>query len=364
MRNGVKAGLGNRWIAGYNPAMIDSPDISLIVPIYHSGPMLREMLASARAQTDNSARLELLVAGPADDEASRRIVADEAAVAGFPIRYVPAPCARRAALLNAACAQARGRLFAFVDDDVVLVPGWLDKLTDLFRADPDLGIVGGPDRLADRPRALDVAFDCILHSLLGSGGARSGRGPRLARYCPRLWNMALPRAVAEAAALPGDGPPGLRLFDDSLEVCEDLELGRRIEAAGRRVAFAPELIVRHRRDTTFGAIVGREFLLARTSRRLGIRRGPHRLLAGGLMAGLLLAVAAFFVPAARVALIGGAGLYAAALLVVGLVGLLRTRRLAVLVIVPALLACLHFARAAGYLVPARPGALKGIDAPV
>ena len=121
--------------------------------------------------------------------------------------------------------------------------------------------------------------------------------------------MAMPGDVAREVAVRADGAPP-QLFDESLAVHEDVELGERIERSGRRIAFAPAARVVHARDTTFGDLLWRNFGMARACRRLGVHRAAQRALAGSVLAAAALAGLAVFLPPARVALAVCAGAYA------------------------------------------------------
>ena len=190
-------------------------------------------------------------------------------------------------------------------------------------------------------RAFDLALDQVLHSFLGTGGLRSGRGVRVGRYYPRLWNMALPRDVI-ASMLP-------RVFDETLSVHEDVELAERIRGTGRRIVFAPELRIGHRRDTTFRSFVRRNFRMAVVAGKFGLHRWAHTVLAAATIGVPALVVASLIHPAARVALLAGLAVYGAMILGVSVQGAWERRRLKVLAIIPALVVSCHLARGLGYL---------------
>ena len=96
--------------------------------------------------------------------------------------------------------------------------------------------------------------------------------------------MALPADVAQEVAIRADGAPA-RLFNESLDVHEDVELCAQVKASGRRIGYAPDAPVLHRRDTTFGSLLGRNYEMARASRRLGAQRAAQRAASGSLLAG-------------------------------------------------------------------------------
>ncbi len=327
--------------------MSEAPEFTVIMPVCHGGAFLREALKAARELDVPPGELEVLVAGSADDEEARGAVEAAAAQAPFRLRYVACPRANRSAMLNAAWAEARGRILAFTDDDCRPPPHWPAELRAALERRPGVGVVGGRDEQAAEADSFDLALDWVLNAVLR-------RAPGGKRY-PRLWNMAVTAEAARAAGFREDGAPP-KLFDESLAVHEDVELCERIEASGRAVAFAPRACVAHARDTTLRATLGRNFQMARACRRLGVHRLPHLVLAGSLLAGAALAGLAAFVPPAQVALVAGAAAYAAVVLGCAVAAAVSARRLGALPHAAALLVGLHVARGLGYLLPgSRPG---------
>src|SRR3989440_421010 len=71
------------------------------------------------------------------------------------VRYLPEPQRGLSRARNAALAAARGKIIAFVDDDVVVDPGWLRSIVRGFRAIPGVACVTGmvlPAELETRPQ--------------------------------------------------------------------------------------------------------------------------------------------------------------------------------------------------------------------
>jgi len=277
-------------------------DFSVILPVVHGGRFLEETLTSLRALDFPQDRFEVLV-GKSDRG--------------------------RAAALNDACRRVRGRILVFTDDDCVPPKDWLKVLQAALQREPDAGAMGGRDVLAPSESAFDHSLDFVLNSFLGTGNLRRGDRAGAGRYYPKLWGMAVPREVAVAAARDGD-----QIFDESLPVSEDADLAARIEHAGRRIVYAPEWVVTHHRDTTWGSFARRSFLSGRVSRELGLNTVPHLLLAGMLV--LLLWWPTWIA-------------YLALLFVEGARAVVRMRRAPALVLVPALLATCQITRALGWL---------------
>ncbi len=321
---------------------------SIVVPVCHGGRFLREMLESARRLRYAPGGFELLVAGATGDGQSRTRV-EECRAAGLEAAYVAVASANRAVRLNAACAVARGSILAFTDDDCVLPVDWLSKLEGAFARTPSAALVGGADRRMAACGGMDMALDVVLNSFLGTGGCRRGGGG-VGEYHPKLWNMAIRREVALQVA-PGRKQGRPLLFDESLDVHEDVELAHRVRRAGHSIVHGPEIVVGHYRDTCFGSFLARNFRMARVARRLGVHRLPHLVLAFALVAWLASGVTTLFLAPAALALAAVSGFYVVLLAWSGLRTMLSTGRLDAVLWVPVLLVGLHGARALGYLWP-------------
>lgn len=336
--------------------MTENVEFSIILPVCHGGSFLRNALASLRALDFSPDRFEVLVAGSDDDKESYKAVADESASAEYAIVYIPCNNPDRSARLNTACAAANGRFLAFADDDCIFLPDWLQKLTSVLHENHDVGIIGGQDEIDHGRSAFDIALDCVFSSFIGTGGVRRGAGIRVGKYYPKLWNMTIPRETALCvAAINQKGVP--QIFNESLLVHEDVDLAHRIEKSGKKILFAPEVCIRHSRDTTFRSFVRRNFNMARTCRTLGIHRFPHTVLSVFVLATLALPIASLFCRPLWIMVLSYMGIYTITLLTATIGALGRTRDLKALAIIPPLVMSLHFARGIGYLLPLRKGGI-------
>jgi GT2 family glycosyltransferase len=327
-------------------------EFSVIIPVSHSGHFLRNALRSLRNQNYPHNCFEVLVAANSNDQVAREIVESESAATEFDTHYISCSLSTRSARLNAACSVAGGSILVFADDDCIFLPDWLQKIHDVFKREPDLGVIGGQDELAEKGSTFDLGLDHVLNSFLGSGGLRLRKRIRLGKYYPKLWNMAVPRNVAHEAAF-GARDGILHIFNESLVVHEDVDLANRIEQLGKRILFVPELRIKHCRDTTVGSFVRRNFNMARVCRRLGIQQFPHLVLSIWVITlPLLIGFSVVFEPLRNVLSIC-MGAYVLLLIAAGAKSLVRSKKINLLVIVPTLLVCLHFSRGMGYLLPWR-----------
>jgi GT2 family glycosyltransferase len=266
------------------------------------------------------------------------------------LNYIGVDQSNRSAQLNAAISQARGQILAFADDDCILPPDWLNKLGGVFERESNIGVVGGQDQLGTNEPPFNVAMNHVLNSFMGTGGLRQVQGPSVGKYYPKLWNMAIPRDVALSVALKSqEGLP--HVFDETLDVHEDVELVDRIEKTGKRIIFSPEVLVMHSRDTTLPSFTKRSFNMARTSRSVGVHRLPHLLLATFASGMIALIITSAFIQQLRIVLAIVGTMYVAVLLMSALGGFMRERQYLMFIHVPVLLIALHFSRGLGYLFP-------------
>ncbi|WP_051581028.1 mycofactocin biosynthesis glycosyltransferase MftF [Pseudonocardia acaciae] len=200
-------------------------DVTVVVPVRDRPDGLRRLLAALDETAPGLAEVIVVDDGSASD--ARPV--DSGAVR---VRWIRHPRSLGpAAARNTGLAAARTEYVAFLDSDVVPLPGWLAPL----RA-----------HLADRSVAL-VAPRIV--ALPGDGGwldryerARSSLdlGPDPAPIVPRTRVAYVPSAalLARRDAL-GDG------FDPDLPVAEDVDLVLRLHAAGRRLRYEPSALVAH-----------------------------------------------------------------------------------------------------------------------
>jgi glycosyltransferase involved in cell wall biosynthesis len=144
-------------------------------------------------------------------------------------------CAR-----NLAARAARGRILFFVDADVELDPGAIERVTTTFEADPDLvGIFGAYD---DEPAAEGAVsrFRNLLHHHTHT--VHAGRADTFWSGCGAL-------RTAEFIDVGG--------FDEdyALPSVEDIELGMRINAQQGRILLDPGLRCKHLKQWTFPSML-------------------------------------------------------------------------------------------------------------
>jgi hypothetical protein len=116
------------WLGG--------PPVSVVVRLAGSAGSALRTLESIAAHTSADLYDVVVVDDGADSE-----VSDLLAALDGDVRVVRAASAGATAAFDAGAAAATGEHLAFVDDGVVVTPGWLDALLAALDADPTLGAV-------------------------------------------------------------------------------------------------------------------------------------------------------------------------------------------------------------------------------
>lgn len=127
---------------------MNTPLVSIIMPMYNAGRFVGECVDSVLAQ--DMPDWELLVVDDGSTDASAAIVAGRMAAAGGRLRLLSQSNSGVSAARNRALDEARGRYVMFVDADDVLPPGALSAYADAARG------LGYPDMLRCEYTAVDA----------------------------------------------------------------------------------------------------------------------------------------------------------------------------------------------------------------
>lgn len=222
-------------------------DVSVCICTYNRRDSLLEALRSlAAARIPEEARHEVLVIDNNSSDGTAEAVAglDEARL---PLRYVQETRQGLSHARNRAIIEAKGRVIAFLDDDVVVDADWLANLLRAFDAEPRPAAVGGPARLpADFPRPP------WWHEEFNGVAGHFDRGGAALRSDDDYRGM-----IGIGANLAFDG----RVFEEhglfrtdlgragtSLAMGEELELLDRLRRDDALLVYDPAVVVEHRPD--------------------------------------------------------------------------------------------------------------------
>lgn len=221
-----------------------SEPLSLIVATYNRAHLLDECLTALRRQpfsTDD----EIVVADNASTDGTAAVIAAHQVGAGPRVRYLHVAQPGKSFALQAAVATARGRLLAFLDDDVLVDEGWLAAIRKVM-ADQAVVLAGGPvlprwEHPAPRWLAVgDGPFGRLAApiALLHYGDEPADLGSRTLLGA----NMVIRRETLDAI---GGFATHLGKLRGTLLSGEDADLCARVAAHGWPTRYQPEAVVRH-----------------------------------------------------------------------------------------------------------------------
>lgn len=233
-------------------------DVTIVVPVRDDAASLDHCLASISKQ-DPAGRTRVVVVDDGSDlpdpiaEVSRRHAAHLVR-----LEENRGPAAAR----NLGLAAVRTPLVAFVDADVTVVEDWLPWLLRSF-ADPDV-VLAAPRVVAPAAAPSVLAAYEVERSPLDLG-------PQPGPIRPRTRISYVPAAVLVARV---DALRGIRGFDETLRVGEDVDLCWRLVGAGHRCWYAGDgAVVEHATRSTWRAWAAQRFAYGTSAAPLD-RRHP------------------------------------------------------------------------------------------
>lgn len=216
---------------------------SVVVPNLNGAHFLEPCLGSLAKQTLPPA--EVIVVDNGSSDRSVELVRQR-----FPeVRLISFPENRGfAAAMNAGIADAKAGLVAFLNNDAVAEPAWLEELVACLDRHPEAAGATSKLLLADRPGHLDGAGDGLTRSFLpyvrGHGEPDGGQFEDEVE----VFGASGAAALWHAAALRELGGFDERFF----AYYEDVDLSFRARLRGYEIWYAPQSVVRHARGGTAG----------------------------------------------------------------------------------------------------------------
>ena len=210
------------------------PFVSIIVPVWNSAASIRVCLAAIAAQTYPADRLEVLVV----DNGSTDETPD--AVGGFPfatLLHEPQPGSYSAR--NRGLASARGYYVAFTDADCVPDPTWIERTVAAAETRPNAGVIAGRIELMvanGYPATACAKFEQLFAFQQATNVERGHAAT--ANWLSRR-----------------DLVTRLSGFDSRLRSGGDFLLAKRILAAGYRLHYAQDAVVRHPTRADLGDLI-------------------------------------------------------------------------------------------------------------
>jgi glycosyltransferase involved in cell wall biosynthesis len=277
-----------RDVIGATSVTTRAPDegISFIVPVKNGMPTLTRTIASIEEQCSgrergDDGRSEILVIDDSSTDGSLRWLNDRASEGR--LRVLAGHGRGLSAAINLGVRASKYPVICQIDQDVELLPGWVDCLTAALRRDPYLGAVQGHyTRLAKAPLLARV-----MSIDLEQRYAAIGAGPT-------------DHVCTGNTALRKDALVATGLFDESIGYGGDNDMSYRLTAADWRLAHCAQARSHHHWRSgiagyfrqQFGFGYGRLDVLRRHPRRVtGDRVSPALMMAHPIVTAIALASA-------------------------------------------------------------------------
>jgi GT2 family glycosyltransferase len=204
---------------------------SVIVATHDRPESIRRLIASLAPELASGSR-EIVVAENGTPAPM------QLAVEGAPLKHLHEARAGKCRIQNRAIADATGELLVFLDDDLVVAPGYLAAVEDFFDTHREFAAMKGRILPAEDPERKVGAMAVYLDLPIADHGDEvvEVRGVLGA-------NMAF-----RAEALRQVGPFDERLGPGAGGHEEETEMSQRIRRAGFRIGYAPKALVYHEVD--------------------------------------------------------------------------------------------------------------------
>ncbi len=214
------------------------PTVTVVIPAYNAGDQLRRCLESLAASSH--APLEVIVVDDGSTDNSPSIIA------GFPVKSLHTGGRRGPAFArNLGARAAAGDLLFFIDSDVCVQPGTIESIVTTFARDEDLdALIGSYD---NDPHSRDFLsqYRNLMHAWVHQTGDRRAS---------TFWSGC--GSIRRTLFLEHSG------FDENYgrPAIEDIELGYRLVAAGRKIILDPTLQIKHLKRWTFWGLLKTDIL--------------------------------------------------------------------------------------------------------
>jgi glycosyltransferase involved in cell wall biosynthesis len=221
-----------------------SVSVTVILCTYNRCQSLAKALESVAAlKLPESVEWDVLVVDNNSRDQTRTVVEDFCRRYPGRFRYLFEPQRGKSHALNTGIQNARGGVLAFIDDDVIVEPTWLENLTATLHDGEWAGVAGRilPEQTFTPPRWIPLQDRHALAPLaLFSPGLEAGP----LTEAPFGANMAFLKRVFERyGGFRTDlGPQPGRI---NPQKSEDSEFGHRVLAAGEKLRYEPSAIVYH-----------------------------------------------------------------------------------------------------------------------
>jgi GT2 family glycosyltransferase len=233
--------------------------VTVVIPVHNGEPWIRDAVGAILADAADTARpIEVLLVDDCSRDGSASAIA---ALSRDPaVHVVQGPGRGAAAAINAGVRAARYPLIAQIDQDVAVLPGWLERLAGALDGDPHLAAAQGCYVAASDAALSARAMNLDLQQRYAGIDGRATD------------HVCTGNTIYRAGALVRIG-----LFDESLGYGYDNDLSYRLRDAGYGLAICVDARAVHRwreglrpyLTQQYGFGYGRLDLVAKHPRRVG-----------------------------------------------------------------------------------------------
>jgi glycosyltransferase involved in cell wall biosynthesis len=227
---------------------MQSPDFSIIVPVYNRPEEVRELLESLRKQTDKDFEVIIVEDGSTDkcEDICRGVLhtpgpgtANNEHNLPLRLKYFFKENEGPGLTRNYGAKKASGNYFIFFDSDCLIPADYISIVRASLKQNW-LDCFGGPDRSHPSFTPVQKAISYSMTAFLTTGGIRGG-DKKMDKFHPRSFNMGISREAFEKTG----GYASMRFG-------EDLDMSLRIAGLGFKTGLIWEAYVYHKRRTDFG----------------------------------------------------------------------------------------------------------------
>ena len=217
-----------------NQLPVKSMHVSIIVPAYNCIPALQRCLSALQAQLGSE--MEIIVVDDASTDAT------PAAATQMGVRVIRAPQnGGPGTARNLGADVATGDILLFVDSDVVIGTGMLQRVVETFQQNQNIAALFGSYDDSPAAKSLVSTYRNLLHHYMHQTGDSDA---------DTFW--AGFGAIRKRVFLDIGGFNGKRYSRPSIE---DIELGYRLKRAGHAILLDPRLQAKHLKEWTLKSVV-------------------------------------------------------------------------------------------------------------
>jgi glycosyltransferase involved in cell wall biosynthesis len=216
--------------------------ISAVICTHNRAGYLSKAIQSLVDQRIPKDEYEIIVVDNRSTDSTKEVVERFSGLCN--IRYIYESNLGLSYARNTGWKSARGRYVAYLDDDAIASPIWLDKILEVFETvTPRPGCVGGKvEPIWEGPRPIWLS-DWLLHGLAIIGWSET---PRVLTNLSAEWlvgaNIAFPIDILESV----DGfTSSLDRIGNNLLSSGDVFLEKQITKMGYSCFYHPEIVIRH-----------------------------------------------------------------------------------------------------------------------